>query len=69
MSKRTWEYVPAGSGPGHLQRVAGNTQFNRVQRAYRTYLDHTGSCSTCGVDTTVCKEAEASWQAYQDAVG
>lgn len=69
MSKATWEYVPATSGPGHLQRVADDAQFTRVHRAYRAYLDHTGACSTCAVDTIVCAEAEAFWQAYQATLG
>lgn len=67
MSSAKWAYVPAGSGPGHLQRVASNSQFNRAQAAYRAYIAHGRGCPTCAVDSTVCTTAEELWNAYQAA--
>ncbi|MDQ0605442.1 hypothetical protein QF037_009787 [Streptomyces canus] len=52
MSTAGWVYVPAGSGAGHLQRVASNTQFNRALRAYRAYIDHSSDCQTCTASPT-----------------
>lgn len=65
MSTASWAYVPAGSGPGHLQRVASNTQFNRTQQAYRAYIAHSRDCQTCAVDSTACATAEELWGLYR----
>jgi hypothetical protein len=59
--------VDTGSGSGHLQRVADDAQFNRVQRAYRAYIDHGRGCATCSVDSAQCAVAEALWSTYQTA--
>ena len=66
MSAR-WQYVPTGGGPGHLQRIASNAVFNRIQQAYRAYIAHGGSCAVCAVDSGNCPTAEALWTAYKDA--
>lgn len=64
MSSR-FEFVDTGTGYGHLQRVASAGVFNRVQRAYRAYIDHGRDCATCAVDATRCTTAEALWEAYR----
>lgn len=65
MSRAGWAYVATGGGPGHLQRVASSAQFNRVQRAYRAYIDHGRRCPVCAVDSGQCTVAEELWSAYQ----
>lgn len=67
MSTADWAYVPAGSGPGHLQRVAGDLAFTKAQRTYIAFIDHTRDCATCSVDSQHCTKAEELWAAYQAA--
>ncbi|MFF1702475.1 hypothetical protein [Streptomyces sp. NPDC058252] len=66
MSSR-FEFVDTGTGYGHLQRVAGAGVFNRVQQAYRAYIDYGRACATCAVDATRCTTAEELWEAYRAA--
>ncbi|MFF3517967.1 hypothetical protein ACWEO4_37200 [Streptomyces sp. NPDC004393] len=67
MSRAGWAYVPAGSGPGRLQRIASSSRETRIQRAYRAYIDHGRGCATCAVDSALCATAEELWSAYQAA--
>ncbi|MET8954352.1 hypothetical protein ACWEO4_45440 [Streptomyces sp. NPDC004393] len=67
MSRAVWAYVPAGSGPGRLQRIARNSRDTQVQRAYRAYIDHGRNCATCAVDSAQCPTAEDLWGRYQAA--
>lgn len=62
-----WEYSAASSGPGHLQRMASNAQYNQIQRAYRAYIDHGRDCAVCAVDSAQCTTAEELWGAYKAA--
>lgn len=66
MSSR-FEFVDTGIGYGHVQRVAASGQFNRVQRAYRAYIDHGRECATCAVDSATCATAGELWEAYRSA--
>lgn len=59
--------VEAGSGPGRFQRIASNSQYNRVQTAYRAYIDHGRDCAACAVDSGQCPTAEELWGAYAAA--
>lgn len=67
VSRATWQYRSYGSGPGHLQRVAADIDYNRRQRAYRAYIDHTSRCPGCGPEDERCAEADALWDAYKSA--
>jgi hypothetical protein len=62
-----FEFRDAGIGFGHMQRVAANGQFNRVQRAYRAYIGHGAECATCAVDASQCTTAGELWEAYRAA--
>lgn len=67
MSRAGWRYVSAGRGVGHLERAAGHISYNRVQRAYRAYVDHGRTCPVCAVDSGVCATASGLWTAYREA--
>jgi hypothetical protein len=67
VTRAGWAFVNAGSGAGHLQRVASDLQFTRVQRAYRAYIDHSKGCPNCAFDTTTCSTAEELWTQYAAA--
>ncbi|MFE0383931.1 hypothetical protein ACFW1F_07575 [Streptomyces bungoensis] len=67
MSRSDWQYVDAGSGVGHLQRMASNAEYNRIQAAYRAYIDHCRNCATCAVDSGLCTTAGTLWTAYREA--
>jgi hypothetical protein len=66
MSSR-FKFVDAGSTFGQMQRVAASGQYNRIQTAYRAYIDHGSRCPTCAVDSALCSTAEALWETYQAA--
>ncbi|MFI6495226.1 hypothetical protein [Streptomyces sp. NPDC050564] len=61
------EYRDGGSAFGPMQRVASNGQFTRVQRAYRSYINHGRGCATCAVDSERFTTAEALWEACRAA--
>lgn len=44
-----------------------STAYNRVQAAYRAYIDHGRDCPVCAVDSGVCATASALWAVYQEA--
>lgn len=67
MSRIEQRPTAGGSGPGRFQRIATNTRYNEVQRAYRAYIDHARDCATCAVDSTQCTTAEELWGAYKAA--
>jgi hypothetical protein len=52
-----------------MQRVAASGQYNKVHRAYRKYIDHGETCTTCAVDSSICTTAGALWEAYSSANG
>lgn len=66
MSSR-FEIVDAGSAFGQMQRVAASGQYTKVQTAYRAYVDHGMTCTTCAVDSSLCTTAETLWEAYKAA--
>lgn len=55
------------SRTARLQRAARNAAQARVQAAYRAYLDHGRTCPVCAVDSGVCANAGALWDAYRAA--
>ncbi|MEU4091570.1 hypothetical protein [Streptomyces sp. NPDC026673] len=61
-------WLETGSGPGAVVR-ARVTQVNQaVQTAYRAWLDHSTSCSTCQDGSArECTVAQPLWDAYQAA--
>ena len=67
MSRVGWSYRPYGGGAGHLQRVGTDMAYNRTQRAYRAYIDHTSACRDCRFEDERCPSADLLWDAYQDA--
>ncbi|MFE9765133.1 hypothetical protein ACFYPC_11460 [Streptomyces sp. NPDC005808] len=67
MTGTRWQWEDSGSGPGHMQKVADNGTCNRVQAAYRAYLDHSVACEGCGHGETRCPTADELWRAYRAA--
>ncbi|WP_225097049.1 hypothetical protein [Streptomyces sp. CoH27] len=59
--------MDAGSGVGHLRRIASDAEYNRIQRAYRAYIDHGRGCPVCAVDSSVCTTAGDLWNVYREA--
>jgi hypothetical protein len=62
-----FEFGDADSTFARTRRVADNGQYNKIQLAYRAYIDHGGSCATCAVDSAQCATAEELWEAYHGA--
>lgn len=70
MSGTRWQYRDVGSGcGGHMQLVADNRTYNRVQAAQRAYLEHLSTCRDCGWGEVKCDKAKQLRQEYEAAEG
>ncbi|MFD4528151.1 hypothetical protein ACFWP7_30315 [Streptomyces sp. NPDC058470] len=67
MSGTRWEWRDSGSASGHMQRVADSGTYNRVQAAYRAYINHATACAGCGHGETKCATADELWCSYRAA--
>jgi len=65
MSGAGWQYRDAGSGAGHMQRVASDAAFVRAHGAERVYMNHCRRCSRCPGDE--CRRGSDLWEAWRDA--
>jgi len=61
------EWRDSGSASGHMQQVASSGTYNRIQTAYRAYIDHATACEGCGHGATKCGTADELWAAYRAA--
>jgi len=61
------EWRDSGSASGHMRAVADSGTFNRMQSAYRAYIDHATVCDGCGHGEKRCAEADQLWRAYRAA--
>ncbi|GAA5032676.1 hypothetical protein [Streptomyces siamensis] len=67
MSGTRWQWRDAGSASGHVQQVADSGTFNRIQTAYRAYIDHATTCDDCGHGAVRCAEADQLRRTYRAA--
>lgn len=64
MSGERREPRDAGSGPGHMQRVASSGVYSRVTNTYREFMGHSLGCDDCEYGETRCDTAKELWAAY-----
>lgn len=57
----------SGSASGHMQAVAASGTFDRMQSAYRAYIDHATACDGCGHGEKRCATADQLWREYKAA--
>lgn len=62
-----WEWRDTGSGPGAMQRVAGDAEFSRTREAYRAYTTHGAECRVCEHDPSQCATSGDLWEAYRQS--
>jgi hypothetical protein len=48
--------------------VASSGTYNRIQTAYRAYIDHSVECADCGHGEVRCATADGLWAEYRDAM-
>jgi hypothetical protein len=65
MSGTGWQQRDAGSGSGHVQRIASNAAFTTKQKAYRAYLEHAVECGDCGHGETRCVKATELYRKWR----
>jgi hypothetical protein len=67
MAALEWQWRDTGSAFGHMQAVASNGSYNRMQTAYRAFLDHSSTCGDCLERGGRCPAADELWRAYKSA--
>ncbi|WP_435233984.1 hypothetical protein [Streptomyces sp. Tue6028] len=50
-----------------MQQVTDSGTYNRIQTAYRAYINHATTCDDCGHGERRCPEADQLWRAYRAA--
>ncbi|MEU1620030.1 hypothetical protein ABZ479_22355 [Streptomyces sp. NPDC005722] len=64
----TERWLETGSGPGAVVRARVTQVNHEAQTAYRAWLDHATSCSTCQDGAARrCTVVQPLWDAYQAA--
>jgi hypothetical protein len=71
MAERTGgHYFDTGEGPKPIALASGIAVENKVQMAYRAYIEHRPNCGECrDGDTLQCKAADGLWETYREARG